>query len=553
MNRRCSTAAHLVLVLIALTVALRADGRPWIDMGPKDDFAFDQPAATFELFEQLAGGGKGASLGPSDGGLFFITNSFFLDTGAGSIIAINDAESELQDHGYVTENTVLEQGVAGFSLLDVSADYYVEITDSTGSAVALPHTRIMSGQFEDLFGVNGVVGMPAMVGRVVTLDTSVWADVEDIFDLVPMEVRITNSLPTSGGHRYSVPIEAALFGLEGDDPLPNVSPIPMVNMSVGYGNANASGSFILDTGAAISFISSELGKAIGLDSNNDGVLDTSDEQSDGTLPIGGIGGTIEAPLFYIDRFTVPTEQGVDLVWNLEGSLAVAIVDIHPEIDGVLGSDLLTSGWFTFDLEGDGDQLSTPGPLQQSHFDFRQFFDEGDPGKIYFDLTPEFDVQQPGGIPGDFNRDGIVDARDYTIWRNSLGASGSNLPADADGDGAVDSDDYAIWKLHYGEDSGSVIPPVETPGDFNHDGSVNAADYTVWRNSFDASGSNLTADADGSGSVDAGDYAIWKMHFGESFGGGFSGSAAVPEPGGLGLTLLALAAIVSTNRRQPLAV
>jgi len=443
---------------------LCADARPWIDMGVKDDFAFDQPAVTFELFEQLPSGDRGTSLGPSDGGLFFITNSFLLDTGATSIIAINDAETELQDNGYVTENVVYEQGVAGFSALDVSADYYVEITDSVGTPRALPHTRILSGQFEDLFGVNGISGMPAMVGRVVTLDTSVWVGVEDIFDLVPVGTYIGDSLPSSAGHRYSVPIQAKRFDIEGDDPLPESSPIPLVNMSVGYGNANASGSFILDTGAQISFISTAMGKAIGLDSNNDGVLGSGDEQSDGTLPVGGIGGTIEAPLFYIDRFTVPTDQGVDLVWNLESSLAVLIVDIDPAIDGVLGADLLTSGWFTFDLEGGGGE-SAPGPLQQTHFDFRQFFEEGDSGKIYFDLTPSVDVLQPGGIPGDYNDDGTVNAADYSVWRNSLGAVGSNLPADGNGNGSVDEGDYAVWKMHFGESlaAGAGSSAVPEPG------------------------------------------------------------------------------------------
>jgi hypothetical protein len=295
-----------------------------------------------------------------------------------------------------------------------------------------------------------------------------------------------------------------------------------------------------------------MGKAIGLDSNHDDVLDSSDEQSDGTLPIGGIGGTIEAPLFYIDRFTVPTEQGVDLVWNLESSLAVAIVDIDPEIDGVLGSDLLTSGWFTFDLEGNGE--STPGPLQQSHFDFRQFFDEADPGKIYFDLTPSFDVEQPGVTPGDFSGDGVVDARDYIVWRNSLGSSGSNLPADANGDGSVDDDDFAIWKMHYGEGTVNVIPPGNIPGDFNGSGRVDSADYTLWRNSFGTSGNNPPADGNGNGSVDDDDFAIWKTHFGEGVGSGLGsgGSAAVPEPSGLMLGLLAVAVLATTWCRPPLA-
>ena len=42
--------------------------------------------------------------------------------------------------------------------------------------------------------------------------------------------------------------------------------------------------------------------------------------------------------------------------------------------------------------------------------------------------------------GDYNHNGIVDAADYTVWRDSFGQSGSNLAADGDHDGVVDSAD-----------------------------------------------------------------------------------------------------------------
>lgn len=507
MHRLTRLAFSLALcVVLAMAVSARGS-RPWIDMGLKDEFAIDQPVVRFEVFQQLASGVKGSSLGPSGGGFFFVTNQFILDTGATSIIAINEAERELRRNGYITENTVLEQGVAGFSELDVSAPYYLEIRDSTGSVVALPNTRIMSGQFPDLFTVNGIVGMPGMVGRVVTLDTSVWAGIEDIFDIVPMNVYLSNSLPASGGHRYSVPVVAREFEVVGDPPLPAASPIPMLEMSVGFGALDASGSFILDTGAAISFISSNLGIAIGLDSNADGVLDTRDEQCDGTLPVGGIGGTIEVPIFYIDRFTVPTEQGIDLVWNLESSLSVAIVDIHPAIDGVLGSDLLTSGWFNLFEIGEGSSL---GPLQQVHFDFRQLFAEGDTGKVYFDLTPEFDVVQvpdPGGMQGDFNGDGQVDAADYVVWRKTGGSP----------------QQYTTWRESFNAASSTW------PGDLNGDGVVDGADYVVWRK---AGGSPQ-------------EYEAWRSSFGIASSGGSiaNGAAGVPEPATVALAALAVVGAV----------
>ncbi len=46
--------------------------------------------------------------------------------------------------------------------------------------------------------------------------------------------------------------------------------------------------------------------------------------------------------------------------------------------------------------------------------------------------------------GDFNRDGQVDAADYTIWRDTNGST-TDLRADANGDGVVDQADYDAWK------------------------------------------------------------------------------------------------------------
>jgi hypothetical protein len=50
-------------------------------------------------------------------------------------------------------------------------------------------------------------------------------------------------------------------------------------------------------------------------------------------------------------------------------------------------------------------------------------------------------------PGDYNGDGIVDAVDYTVWRNSVGTD--DLRADGNGDRAIDDADYAVWKAAYG--------------------------------------------------------------------------------------------------------
>jgi hypothetical protein len=85
----------------------------------------------------------------------------------------------------------------------------------------------------------------------------------------------------------------------------------------------------------------------------------------------------------------------------------------------------------------------------------------------------------------------------------------------------------------------VANSVPLSGDFNKDHVVDAADYTVWRNSLDATGYHLAADGNGDGKVDAADYDVWKSHFGETWSatGGGAGALAVPEPATAALVAL----------------
>lgn len=98
-----------------------------------------------------------------------------------------------------------------------------------------------------------------------------------------------------------------------------------------------------------------------------------------------------------------------------------------------------------------------------------------------------------------------------------------------------------------------VPGAPVPGDYNANGVVDAADYTTWRDSLGQVGGGLAADGTGDddlgipdGDVDEFDYLYWKNRFGNTNGAG-SGSA-IPEPGTLLLTALALMAGVSSRRR-----
>ena len=55
------------------------------------------------------------------------------------------------------------------------------------------------------------------------------------------------------------------------------------------------------------------------------------------------------------------------------------------------------------------------------------------------------------LDGDYNGNGVVDAADYTVWRDALGSSAA-LPGDTTA-GSVTPADYTVWKSNFG-DSGS---------------------------------------------------------------------------------------------------
>jgi hypothetical protein len=83
------------------------------------------------------------------------------------------------------------------------------------------------------------------------------------------------------------------------------------------------------------------------------------------------------------------------------------------------------------------------------------------------------------------------------------------------------------------------------GDFNGDGIVDAADYTVWRDNLGAADESAFAAGTGNGGgINASDYAFWRSNFGSTSPGALAGGGqgAVPEPSAI--VLLALGAVVS---------
>lgn len=77
------------------------------------------------------------------------------------------------------------------------------------------------------------------------------------------------------------------------------------------------------------------------------------------------------------------------------------------------------------------------------------------------LNGQIEFVTPGGLQGDFNGDGVVDAADYTVWRNNLGGDESALGGNGNNNGVVDSGDYALWKAHFGQSAPAALALAST--------------------------------------------------------------------------------------------
>jgi hypothetical protein len=83
------------------------------------------------------------------------------------------------------------------------------------------------------------------------------------------------------------------------------------------------------------------------------------------------------------------------------------------------------------------------------------------------------------------------------------------------------------------------PPVGVPGDYNGNGTVDAADYVIWRRNLGTNFQLANEVPDTTpGMVTDEDYAAWRERFGATSGAGGALAAAVPEPAGILLVLIA---------------
>ena len=163
-------------------------------------------------------------------------------------------------------------------------------------------------------------------------------------------------------------------------------------------------------------------------------------------------GTSPGTLTVTGSFTQDSSSTLEI--DITGTATYDIVavgvdaDVAGVIDVVLGGGHGLSGSETFDIV-----VTTTGTLTDSGI----ALDAGDTSQFslsvvegvggYVRLTY---IGGGGGLDGDYNENGIIDAADYTVWRDNLG---STIPNDPTGGVATEAD-YDYWKAHFGETAGA---------------------------------------------------------------------------------------------------
>ncbi|MEM6312757.1 MAG: hypothetical protein AAF743_01650, partial [Planctomycetota bacterium] len=288
-------------------------------------------------------------------------------------------------------------------------------------------------------------GMPAMDGRVIVMDTKPTNDFDDFFNGVlgggqlPGDIETLDVFMRTFSYAPGTPFDAtnefdpgipetnlhvslsyADFGKfttitpGGAEPPTSISnpfigPNPLgVNAGNGgddnapplvlnYNGQSVGGSWLLDTGAAASFVSEQLASQLGVSYADDAGIGSENPRLDGvplsqqfTLAIQGIDGNpVEIAGFFADSLELPTDEGVPLIFGETAGAPVLVLDIELQdpdtgeitiLDGIFGMNYLTQ---SVELIDSGLGFPLPGIATDTPFDFITF-DEPN-GKLGFAL------------------------------------------------------------------------------------------------------------------------------------------------------------------------
>jgi uncharacterized repeat protein (TIGR01451 family) len=244
---------------------------------------------------------------------------------------------------------------------------------------------------------------------------------------------------------------------------PIVTGIELTNTINNVERAARGQTFLFDTGAQLSIVSSALAEQLGLDLDN----------PEYTIDVGGAGGSVMAvPGYTISSLVLPRDDNNDGV--IDGELIftdvpIFVLDLHPGFDGILGMNLFNYAAEMLYDPWDPDGAGPGGPSLQFTFSTGDRYIE-DPGDILllYQLFPWFTGMLGGhGMPNlATNFSPTVAANNAAVAVNEgQTATNTGTFGDADGD-AVTTTASVGTVTQNGSTSGTwswSLPTTDGPG------------------------------------------------------------------------------------------
>ncbi|MEM1356231.1 MAG: dockerin type I domain-containing protein [Planctomycetota bacterium] len=540
-------------VLLSVLLVGQAMGQAYV-IGPSDQLALDQPRITFGLTDETDPDNP-QLIGPT------LQNLALLDTGANGVLLAGLSYSDGEDYGsplfpfdYDGNGTIdsdeqtaqyAELGVAGTSLLDVHHPHGFRILDSSGQELVITPDNLIAFGDDDLNigSFAAIVGMPAMDGYVIEIDLRPLANpfAGDFIGVNYHNALADAPFESAGSFEVVMDILPPEYT---DTTLPEAlrptfAGLPLFsNIDLRHtGGADSGGAtldaedhvFLVDTGAQTNIMSEAIATELGIDftrtlAEGGDVLDF--------LEVGGIGGTALMPLVAVDRFTLPSTTGTELVFT---DLLIGVLDIDgAPFEAVFGMNNFTSGYLQAAFGGGPGGTLTNG-TDKDAFDlfveagliFDDIQDVIDAGFITITREELQDLADLGLISSDLSDLSQVYC-DLAILEEAIGGTGpSGIAFDKIVFDFTATDGTALLRLDLNE--------LKQIGDTNGDGVVDLVDIEAINLNFGARGNQAQGDVNGDGVVNTEDLNLVLSHFGQSVP-----AASVPEPGSA--ALLALGAL-----------
>jgi hypothetical protein len=429
------------------------------DISGVGNASLDQPEIN-TIFRTSPNGNPLGGTGPDDG----LDVKAFLDTGTSASLLSQESAAALgiTPDSYNGQPIVFtDVGVGGGETFDVSGQYYAAMAPSRSLFDGdLPvedfnqtfgPTRLEINQqpADDLTGPLDIIGMPALQGKVMVMDPSPLNNPDPML-LDSMRTYVYNpgtpfnpgaadsdpGIPTTNLHvklsygDFSSFTETSPAGAPG----PTLAGNPFIGsdptgsgggtapgITITNGSFSTTGNFLFDTGAAASFISQNLAAQLHVhyqagtyNTDNPVLVDDNNNPlpNQFVIPLGGIGGTVNAAGFHLSTLVLPTTEGTPIRF-IDAPVLVADVSAQNPttgqsvtLDGDFGMNFLVA---SIDVNGSDLGGGAAGAFNWVTFDQTR-------GILGLDLIdgPPADTTPPTVTSSRFNYDARPNSFDVTF-------------------------------------------------------------------------------------------------------------------------------------------